>query len=49
MAQMGSDFYISRKVKMLSFEAGLTANYTFDKENVNYAEIRPWLGIRSDF
>lgn len=45
----GGDAYISRKIKFISIEAGLTSNYTFDKDIVNYWEIRPWLGIRSDW
>jgi hypothetical protein len=44
----GGDAYISRKIKSIAIEAGLTANYTFDKDITNYLEIRPWFGLRSD-
>lgn len=45
----GGDAYISRKLKFVSFEGGLTANYTFDKDIVNYFEVRPWIALRTDF
>ncbi|MGN6493798.1 MAG: hypothetical protein ACTHLE_17475 [Agriterribacter sp.] len=45
----GGDAYISRKIKFIAFEAGVTSSYTFDKDIVNYWEVRPWVGIRSDF
>ncbi|MCH5599307.1 hypothetical protein [Niabella ginsengisoli] len=45
----GGDAYISRKLKIFSFEAGVTASYTFDKDIVNYFEARPWIGLRTDF
>lgn len=44
----GIDATISRSIKFLRLEAGITANYTFDKEIINYTEVRPWIGIRSD-
>lgn len=44
----GADVYISRKIKTIAIESGMTVNYTFDKDIVNYWDVRPWLGIRSD-
>lgn len=44
----GGNAYISRKIKSLAIEAGLTAYYTFDRQITNYFEVRPWLGLRSD-
>ena len=48
-SRWGMDVYISRKVKFISLEAGLTAYYTFDERTVNFLELRPWFGLRSDF
>jgi len=44
----GGDVYISRKIKLIAIESGITVNYTFDKDIVNYLDVRPWLGLRSD-
>lgn len=44
----GGDIYISRKIKSIAIESGITVNYTFDKDIVNYLDVRPWLGLRSD-
>jgi len=44
----GGDVYISRKIKSIAIESGITVNYTFDKDIVNYVDFRPWLGLRSD-
>lgn len=44
----GADIYISRKIKSVAIESGITVNYTFDQDIVNYWDLRPWLGLRSD-
>ncbi|QPH39351.1 hypothetical protein [Pedobacter endophyticus] len=48
-SRWGMDAYISRKMKFISLEAGITTYYTVDKKTANFLELRPWFGLRSDF
>jgi len=39
------DVFATRKLGVISFIGGLKNNYTFDKNIVNFWEIRPWIGL----